>query len=64
MKMDDVKLFGDALWYTYDYEIISPKEHLVGRGMSMCRKRRCTVANSEYAQFASRNGVSSVREAL
>jgi hypothetical protein len=38
MKMDDVKLFGDALWYTYDYEIISPKEHLVGRGMSMCRK--------------------------
>jgi len=27
-----------ALWYTYDYEIISPKEHLVGRGMSMCRK--------------------------
>ncbi len=38
MKMDDVKLFGDALWYTYDYEIISPKEHLIGRGMSMCRK--------------------------
>lgn len=38
MKLDDVKLFGDALWYTYDYEIISPKEHLVGRGMSMCRK--------------------------
>src|SRR5215470_1108525 len=38
MKLDDVKLFGDALWYTYDYEIISPQEHLVGRGMSMCRK--------------------------
>ena len=38
MKLDDVKLFGDALWYTYDYEIITPKEHLVGRGMSMCRK--------------------------
>ena len=38
MKLDDVKLFGDALWYTYDYEIISPLEHLVGRGMSMCRK--------------------------
>jgi len=38
MKPDDVKLFGDALWYTYDYEIISPKEHLVGRGMSMYRK--------------------------
>lgn len=38
MKLDEVKLFGDALWYTYDYEIISPQEHLVGRGMSMCRK--------------------------
>jgi len=38
MKLEDVKLFGDALWYTYDYEIISPQEHLVGRGMSMCRK--------------------------
>ena len=39
MKLDDVKLFGDALWYTYDYEIISPNEHLVGRGMSICGKR-------------------------
>jgi SnoaL-like protein/aspartyl protease len=38
MKLQEVKLFGDALWYTYDYEIISPKEHLIGRGMSMCRK--------------------------
>ena len=41
MKLDDVKLFGDALWYTYDYEIVSPKEHLIGRGMSMCRKDGC-----------------------
>jgi len=23
-----VKLFGGALWYTYDYEIVSPQEHL------------------------------------
>jgi hypothetical protein len=38
MKLQEVKLFGDALWYTYNYEIISPKEHLIGRGMSMCRK--------------------------
>lgn len=38
MNLHDVKLFGDALWYTYDYEIISPKEHLVGLGMSLCRK--------------------------
>lgn len=38
MKLDDVRIFGDALWYTYDYEIVSPKEHLIGRGMSMCRR--------------------------
>ena len=38
MNLRDANLFGDALWYSYDYEIVSPKEHLVGRGMSMCRK--------------------------
>jgi len=38
MNLHDVKLFGDALWYSYDYEIVSPKERLIGRGMSMCRK--------------------------
>ena len=38
MNLHDLKLFGDALWYSYDYEIVSPKEHLIGRGMSMCRK--------------------------
>jgi len=38
MKVRDIKLFSDALWYTYDYEIISPNEHIVGRGMSLCRK--------------------------
>lgn len=38
MKVADIKFFGDALWYTYDYEIVSPKEHIMGRGMSLCRK--------------------------
>jgi len=38
MNLQDVKLFGDALWCSYDYEIVSPKEHLIARGMSMCRK--------------------------
>ncbi len=37
MTPHDVKVFGDALWYSYDYSIDSPKEHLVGHGMSMCR---------------------------
>jgi len=38
MYLRDVKIIGDALWYSYDYEVTSPKEHLVGRGMSICRK--------------------------
>jgi hypothetical protein len=33
-----VKTYGDALWYSYDYTLDSPKEHLVGHGMSMCHK--------------------------
>ena len=38
MCMHDVKTFGDALWYSYDYTIDSPKEHISGHGMSMCRR--------------------------
>jgi hypothetical protein len=38
MKLQDVKGFGDALWYSYEYEIQSPQEHVVGHGMSMCRR--------------------------
>lgn len=38
MRLQDVKSFGDALWYSYEYEITAPQEHLVGHGMSMCRK--------------------------
>lgn len=40
MHLKDVKMFGDALWYSYEYEIITPKQHVVGHGMSMCRKTR------------------------
>jgi hypothetical protein len=38
MKVQDVKSFGDALWYSYEYEITEPAEHLTGHGMSMCRR--------------------------
>jgi Aspartyl protease/SnoaL-like domain len=40
MKLQDVKSFGDALWYSYEYEIASPHERVVGHGMSMCRRER------------------------
>jgi hypothetical protein len=38
MRLHEVKLFGDALWYSYDYTIDTPTEHIAGHGMSMCRK--------------------------
>jgi hypothetical protein len=46
-------MFGDALWYSYDYRIDSPKEHLAGHGMSMCRRdnghwRILTLHNSLF----------------
>jgi len=34
----DVRMVGDALWYAYDFWIDTPKEHLTGHGMTMCRK--------------------------
>jgi hypothetical protein len=37
-KLQDVKSFGDALWYSYEYELTAAQEHVVGHGMSMCRK--------------------------
>jgi hypothetical protein len=36
--LQDVESFGDALWYSYEYEIDTPKERAVGHGMSMCRR--------------------------
>jgi hypothetical protein len=38
MTLRDVKTFGEALWYSYDYSIDSPQDHIAGHGMSMCRR--------------------------
>jgi hypothetical protein len=38
MVLEDVKTYGDALWYSYEYEIDTPVDHIVGHGMSMCRR--------------------------
>ena len=37
-KVHDLRMFGDALWYSYDYVLDTPVEHRTGHGMSMCRK--------------------------
>jgi hypothetical protein len=30
--------FGNALWYSYDYRIDSPAQHVAGHGMAMCHR--------------------------
>ena len=37
-QLHDARRFGDLLWYSYDFSIDSPKEHITGHGMTMCRK--------------------------
>jgi hypothetical protein len=37
MKPHEVRAFGDALWYSYDYSIETPKQTLSGHGFAMCR---------------------------
>ncbi len=37
-KVHDLQMFGDALWYSYDYVIDTPERHIAGHGMAMCRK--------------------------
>ena len=40
MNPHDVRAFGDALWYSYDYRIDVDKagKHRTGHGVAMCRR--------------------------
>lgn len=38
-KLRNAQMFGDALWYSYDYTLDTPVERRSGHGMSMCHKR-------------------------
>jgi uncharacterized protein (TIGR02246 family) len=38
VRPQDVRSFGDLLWYSYDFWIDTPEEHRTGHGMSMCRR--------------------------
>ncbi len=37
-KLKEVRIFGDALWYSYDYTLETPRERMSGHGMAMCRR--------------------------
>lgn len=34
----DIRVFGDVLWFSYDFWIDNPEERLSGHGTTMCRK--------------------------
>ncbi|HZI56720.1 MAG TPA: DUF4440 domain-containing protein [Verrucomicrobiae bacterium] len=38
IKPHDIRMLGDALWYSYDYEVRLPAQTISGRGMAICRK--------------------------
>jgi Domain of unknown function (DUF4440)/Aspartyl protease len=38
VKVNEVQMIGDALWYSYEYVLDTPVEHRSGHGMSMCRR--------------------------
>ncbi len=52
MKVHEVQAFGNALWYSYDYSIDTPKEHVAGHGFAMCRKSgtRWRILNMHNSQ--------------
>ncbi len=39
MTPHDVRIFGDALWYSYDYSIDKGDMHRKGHGVAMCQRR-------------------------
>jgi hypothetical protein len=39
MATHDVRGFGDALWYSYDYKLDNAAQHFVGHGVAMCRRQ-------------------------
>jgi SnoaL-like domain/Aspartyl protease len=38
MNVQDIQSFGNALWYSYEYELKTPEARRTGHGMAMCRK--------------------------
>lgn len=38
MKPHDVRSFGDALWYSYDYSLDQGGKHRAGHGVAMCQR--------------------------
>ncbi len=52
-RLKQSQLFGDAVWYSYDYSLEAPNLHLSGHGMAMCRLRdgRWQIVNMHNSEI-------------
>ena len=57
MNPHDVRIFGDALWYSYDYSIDKGDMHRKGHGVAMCSRTdgKWRILNMHNAVLASGN---------
>jgi hypothetical protein len=63
-SVHDMKLFGNAIWYTYDFDLDTPKKHTEGHGMAMCRKTggRWRILNMHNSLRENEEGKATAKE--
>lgn len=57
MTPHDIRTFGDALWYSYDYSIDKGSQHVAGHGVAMCHRvdGKWLILNMHNAHWAPGN---------
>lgn len=55
-RLKQTQVFGDAVWYSYDYSVEAPNLHLSGHGMATCQLRdgRWRIVNMHNSQIQPR----------
>lgn len=58
-KIKEARVFGDAVWYSYDYSLEAPGLQLTGHGMAMCRLKdgRWRIVNMHNSELQPRAGL-------
>jgi len=66
MNLKEAKMFGEALWYSYDYTIETPAQHITGHGMSMCKREhgKWVVLNLHNAELSTEDVAGKVKSNL
>jgi hypothetical protein len=59
VKPQDVRSFGDLLWYSYVFWIDTPRSTAPGIGCTCAERMPRPAAHPQHAQFRKRSGVGS-----